>query len=145
MGMDEMTVSQLARRVGTSADTVRYYERIGLLPEAARSAAGYRLFAEDDVERVGFIRRAQRFGLHLDEIGELLDIRRRGMCPCGHARTLLSAKLVEIEEQIGSLQALRDDVRGLMDDGGVEGGAAAGWSCGDQLIQIHPPERGPTP
>lgn len=63
-----MTVSQLARRTGTTADTVRYSERIGLLPAAERSHAGYRLFGQDALERVAFVRRAQRFGLQLDEI-----------------------------------------------------------------------------
>lgn len=134
--MHEMTVSELANRAGTSADTIRYYERIGLLPEAARSPAGYRLFGEEDVERVVFIKRAQRFGLQLDDIGELLDIRRRGLCPCGHARQLLKDKLTGIEQQIRSLQALYDDVASLLEGGAA--GDAASWPCGDELIQIQP-------
>ena len=135
--VDEMTVSELARRVGTSADTIRYYERIGVLPEADRSPAGYRLFDEGDVDRVAFVKRAQRFGLQLDEISELLDIRERGLCPCGHADELLADRLEEIEEQMRSLIALRDDIRGLLADDRDGDGC---WPCGDQLIQLQPPQ-----
>jgi DNA-binding transcriptional MerR regulator len=138
--MDEMTVSDLARRVGTSADTIRYYERIGVLPEAERSPAGYRLFGEDDVERVAFVKRAQRFGLQLDEIRELLDIRERGLCPCGHAHDLLTDKLTEIEQQLRSLTDLRDDIRQLIAGGDLED-AVDYWPCRGQLIQLRSRER----
>ena len=136
--MDEMTVSELARRAGTSADTIRYYERIGVLPEADRSPAGYRLFDETDVDRVAFVKHTQRFGLQLDEIRELLDIRERGLCPCGHANDLLVVRLDELEQQLRSLTALRDDIRGLLADDREGDGC---WPCGDQLIQLQPPKR----
>ncbi|HEX2028201.1 MAG TPA: heavy metal-responsive transcriptional regulator [Nitriliruptorales bacterium] len=133
----EMTVSELAQRAGTTADTIRYYERIGLLPEADRSPAGYRLFTEEDTRRVAFVKRAQRFGLQLDEIRQLLDIRERGLCPCGHARDLLTEKLIAIDEQIEALARLRDDIRVIIDDGEVAGGQGC-WPCGPQLVQIRP-------
>ena len=63
--MSQLTVSKLAEEAGTSPDTVRYYERIGLLPETERSASGYRLYGDEAVERLRFIKRAQRFGLRL--------------------------------------------------------------------------------
>lgn len=134
-----LTVSQLARRVGTSGDTIRYYERIGLLAEADRTPAGYRLFGDDAVQRVAFVKRAQRFGLQLEEIRELLDVRELGLCPCGHAKALLAAKLSEIDEQIASLARLRDDVVGLMADGVSDDGGC--WPCGDQFLQIQSPEK----
>lgn len=133
--MDEMTVSELARRAGTSADTIRYYERIGVLPEAERSPAGYRLFDETDVDRVAFVKRAQRFGLQLDEIRELTDIRERGLCPCGHANDLLIVRLDELEQQLRSLTALRDDIRSLLADD--RDGDEGCWPCGGQFIQLH--------
>lgn len=132
-----MTVSELAQRAGTTADTIRYYERIGLLPEAERSPAGYRLFTEEDTRRVAFVKRAQRFGLQLDEIRQLLDIRERGLCPCGHARDLLTDKLTAIDEQLEALARLRDDIRTIIDDGEVAGGQDC-WPCGPQLVQIQP-------
>lgn len=136
--MTEMTVSELGRRTGTTADTIRYYERIGLLPEVARSLAGYRIFDGSDVERVGFIKRAQRFGLQLDQIGELLEVRDRGLCPCGHARELLTAKLKELDDQLETLARLRSDVVSLL-SGGTPDGADTGWPCGSGLIEINTP------
>lgn len=130
-----MTVSELAGRVGTTADTVRYYERIGLLPEARRSDAGYRLYEEPDVERLRFIKRAQSFGLQLDDIGELVRIRDEGLCPCGHTREKLNAKLEEIEQQIIELEDLRSDIRELLDSGEVAGDGC--WPCGSNLLTIE--------
>ena len=98
--MSPLTVSKLAEEAGTSADTVRYYERIGLLPEAERSAAGYRLYDGEAVERLRFIKRAQRFGLRLEAIAELLDVRQRGLCPCGHTRRLLEDRVAELDGEL---------------------------------------------
>jgi DNA-binding transcriptional MerR regulator len=70
--MVTLTVSQLAERVGVRADTVRYYERVGLLPASARSPAGYRTYGQAAVERLRFIKGAQRVGLRLRDIAELL-------------------------------------------------------------------------
>ncbi len=133
--MSELTVSELARRVGTTSDTIRYYERIGLLPQVARSPSGYRLFGDDDVERLRFIKRAQRLGLQLEQIRELVAVRERGLCPCGHVRDLLVAKLRDIEEEIASLAALRDDIRETLEGEPIAG--AGCWSCEPQLYQLE--------
>jgi DNA-binding transcriptional MerR regulator len=114
--MSQLTVSKLAEKVGTSADTVRYYERIGLLPETTRSGSGYRLYGDEAVERLRFIKRAQRFGLRLEAIGELLDISQRGLCPCGHTRKLLEDKVAELDEEMASLARLRADIATMIDD-----------------------------
>ena len=137
--MGQMTVSKLADQVGTSPDTLRYYERIGLLAEPDRSASGYRLYGDDAVERVRFIKRAQRFGLRLEEIGELLDIRQRGLCPCGRTRRLLEAKVAELDEEMATLARLRDDISRMIVDLPVQ--AADGSECGGELIQIQPTKR----
>jgi DNA-binding transcriptional MerR regulator len=81
-----LTVSALAGQAGLSADTVRYYERVGLLPEPARSAAGYRLYDQDAVGRLRLIRGAQRAGLRLREIGELLQSPTRASAPAATPR-----------------------------------------------------------
>lgn len=130
-----MTVSELADRVGTTADTVRYYERIGLVPEARRSDAGYRLYEEPDVERLRFIKRAQSFGLRLDDIADLVRVRDEGLCPCGHTREKLTAKLEEIEQQVLELEDLRSDIHGLLDSGDVAGDGC--WPCGSRLLTIE--------
>ena len=134
--MSQLTVSKLAEQAGTSADTVRYYERIGLLPETERSASGYRLYTDEAVERLRFIKRAQRFGLRLEAIGELLDVRRRGLCPCGHTRKLLENRMAELDDEMSSLARLRADIATMIDELPETPPASAGWQCGSDLLQI---------
>ena len=134
--MSQLTVSKLAEQVGTSADTLRYYERIGLLPEPDRSPSGYRLYGDDAVARVRFIKRAQRFGLRLDEIGELLEVREQGLCPCGHKRRMLERRVAELDEEIAALGRLRHDIQQMVDE--LPTRANDGWQCASDLIQIGP-------
>lgn len=128
-----MTVSKLAREVGATPDTVRYYERLGLLPDAARTDAGYRLFGDRDVERMRFIQSAQRLGFSLAEIAELLDIREHGLCPCERARERLAAKLPEIDAKLAELRALRETVSTAL---GSSDGSGRCWTCAPRLFQI---------
>ena len=126
--MSQLTVSKLAGRVGTSADTLRYYERIGLLPEPDRSSSGYRVYGDDAVERVQFIKHAQRFGLRLEEIGELLDIREQGLCPCGHTRRLLERRLAQLDDDMAAMSRLRHDIGRMLEElplRGMRNGASA--------------------
>ena len=110
-----LTVSALADQAGLSADTVRYYERVGLLPELARSAAGYRLYDQDAVGRLRLIKGAQRAGLRLREIGELLQVADRDRCPCGHTETLLRERLAEVRAELARLQALETELTRLLE------------------------------
>ncbi len=136
--MSQLTVSKLAEQAGTSADTVRYYERIGLLPEAERSASGYRLYGDEAVERLRFIKQAQRFGLRLEAIGELLDVRRRGLCPCGHTRRMLEDRVAELDEEMSSLARLRAGIVTMIDELPESVTPGPGWRCSSELIQIGP-------
>ena len=108
-----LTVSALAQTTGLSADTVRCYERVGLLPAPARSAAGYRLYDQDAVGRLRLIKGAQRAGLRLREIVELLQVADRGQCPCGHTEALLRGRLAEVRAELGRLRALEADLTRL--------------------------------
>jgi DNA-binding transcriptional MerR regulator len=110
-----LTVSALADQVGLSADTVRYYERVGLLPPPARSTAGYRLYDQAAVGRLRLIKGAQRAGLRLREIGELLQVADRGQCPCGHTETLLRERLAEVQAELARLQALETELTRLLE------------------------------
>ena len=129
-------MSKLAEEVGISGDSVRYYERIGLLPEPDRSAAGYRLYDDDAVERLKFVKRAQRFGLRLEEIGELLDIRERGLCPCGHTRRLLERRLAALDDEMAALATLRADIAEMV--GGMPASPGDEWQCQSELLRIGP-------
>jgi DNA-binding transcriptional MerR regulator len=131
--MEQLTVSRLAGEVGTTPDTVRYYERIGLLAPPQRSAAGYRLYDPGAVERVRFIKRAQRFGLRLSDIADLVAVRDRGLCPCGGTRQLLEARMAELDEEMAALRRLRADIAGMLADrrfDRADGVSACGPLCG---------------
>jgi DNA-binding transcriptional MerR regulator len=108
-----LRVSELAALAGVSADTVRYYEKEGLLPEPLRSPSGYRQFEEDLAERLRFIKGAQSFGLRLADIRELLEIHDKGACPCGHTRVLLERRMNEIDAEVRRLRSLKRDLAEL--------------------------------
>jgi DNA-binding transcriptional MerR regulator len=105
-----LTVSTLGAEVGLSAAAVRYYERLGLLPKPERTAAGYRQYPKEAVERLRFIKSAQRVGLRLREIAELLAICDQGLCPCGHSEALLRARMADVDAQVAELQAVRGEL-----------------------------------
>jgi DNA-binding transcriptional MerR regulator len=105
-----LTVGQLAARAGVRADTIRYYERAGLLPEPSRTEGDHRLSGPAALDRMLFIRGAQRLGLRLAEIRELLAVRDTGACPCGPAETLLCEHIGEIDREIARLARLRADL-----------------------------------
>jgi DNA-binding transcriptional MerR regulator len=109
-----LTVSALADQVGVSPDAVRYYERLGLLHPPARSPAGYRLYGQATVDRLRLIKGAQRVGLRLREIRELLGVMDRGQCPCGHTEALLTQRLAEVDAELARLGALRTTLAGLL-------------------------------
>jgi DNA-binding transcriptional MerR regulator len=102
-----LRVAELASAVGTSADTIRYYERAGLLPPPARTPAGYRSYDPTAVERLQFVRGAQRLGLRLRDIADLLAIRDTGVCPCEPAERVLRRRLADVDTELARLTALR--------------------------------------
>lgn len=110
---DGMRIGELAGRLGINPRTVRYYEQIGLIPAAPRTGAGYRQYDEDDAARLGFIKTAQRLGLSLDEVAEILRLRDSGERPCGYVRALLDTQLAVLDRRIAELRALRGELREL--------------------------------
>jgi DNA-binding transcriptional MerR regulator len=129
---EHLTVSGLANRVGVSPDAVRYSERLGLLPPAARSAAGYRRYDQRAVERLRLVKGAQRVGLRLREIAELLQVVDRGQCPCGHTEALLRQPPADVDAELARLWALRGQLARLLTQAPGEGctvATAAGWWC----------------
>jgi len=109
----QITIGKLARQSGLKASAIRYYEARGLLRPAVRLSNGYRLYDEDSVATLRFLRRAQGFGITLREIKQLIDLTQRGRKPCEHARKLISQHLAEVERQIHELGALRKELRSV--------------------------------
>jgi len=105
------TIGALARAAGVHVETVRYYQRVGLIAEPPRPPGGVRHYAPEIVERIRFIKRAQRLGFTLHEIAELLDL---GDGRCADVRRRAEARRDQITVQIGDLQAMRDALEGLI-------------------------------
>ena len=110
-----MKIGELAQRAGVSIDTVRYYERQGLLPEPARQASGYRSYVSGDVGRLQFVRRAKALGFTLEEIRDLLALSGRRDDDMGGLKTAAGEKLADVEAKISELIRIRDGLRTLVD------------------------------
>jgi MerR family copper efflux transcriptional regulator len=109
-----LTIGAVARRVGVAIDTIRYYEREGLLPEPLRRASGYRSYGEGTITQLRFIRRAKDLGFTLDEIRELLTLsadRQRGVKA---VKRRAEKRLAAIEQRIAELQRVRDGLAELV-------------------------------
>jgi MerR family mercuric resistance operon transcriptional regulator len=109
--MNTLTIGQVARQAGVAVDTVRFYERRGLLKEPARKESGYRQYTEDVVDRLRFIRRAKDLGFSLKEIAELLALRVDATTTCAEVKDLAAAKIADIEAKIRSLGRVKAALR----------------------------------
>ncbi|MBX9825380.1 MAG: heavy metal-responsive transcriptional regulator [Xanthobacteraceae bacterium] len=101
-----LTIGKLAGLTNVSNDTLRYYEREGLIEPAAKSAAGYRLYDKDSARRIHFIKHAQQCGFTLSEVRELLVLRRREKACCGDIRSRAIEKKLQIEHKICAMKAM---------------------------------------
>jgi len=110
--MDSIGIGQLAARAGVSVDTVRYYERSGLLSPQARLASGYRRYSELQVARLRFIRRAQELGFSLKDIRELLGLSKQR--DVARVKRAAEKKLAEVEERLAALTRVRDGLATLV-------------------------------
>lgn len=106
-----MQIGEIAKKGGISVQTVRFYERKGLLPNPPRKASGYRVYADAHLRRLTFIRQAKALGFSLGEIREILRMRGRGQRPCGTVLLLAEQHLRTIERQLQQLSRFRDELR----------------------------------
>ena len=139
-GMTSYRISDVARRTGMPTSTLRYYERIGLLPEPGSTDSGYRAYEERALERLAFIARARALGLRLDEIGELADLWDADRCgPVQERlRELITTKIADTQERADALMALSSELSSFVDALETQApDAPCGEDCG-----CHPaPER----
>lgn len=109
-----LTSSALARLAGVSPDTLRHYERKGVLAVPPRSTNGYRRYPESAVVRVQLIQRALAVGFSLDELAQVLRQRDAGGTPCRQVHALVASRLAELEARLAALTTLRDELRDLL-------------------------------
>jgi DNA-binding transcriptional MerR regulator len=106
---------ELARLAGVSSDTLRHYERLGLLPKPPRTAGGYRDYPSHTLERVRLIRRALSVGFSLPELTTILKIRDQGGVPCHRVRVIAESKLTQVKEKIRELGVMRRQLEQILE------------------------------
>jgi MerR family copper efflux transcriptional regulator len=114
--MSSMKIGEIARRSGVGIETIRFYEREGLLQEPRRRPSGYRQYDEATLDRLEYIRRAKELGFTLSEIRELLELSFASHVGCDHIRQRAEAKLADIEAKIRSLQKMRRSLGQIVKD-----------------------------
>ena len=113
---DTYQIGELAALGGVTPDTLRYYERLGLLPEASRTEGGFRLYSRSALDRLRFIKQAQTLGLTLHEIGGLVRYEEHGGTKrCRQVRNLLRAKLEDLQQKVMELEAFKGTLTGLLE------------------------------
>jgi Hg(II)-responsive transcriptional regulator len=112
--MEKMTIGQLAREAGINLETIRYYERRGLIPKPPRNASGYRQYSQEDIARTKFIKRSQALGFSLREILEILSLRMEPGKTCGDMKVRVEAKIEDVERKITDLQQMQEALLDLV-------------------------------
>ena len=112
-----MRIKELAAQTGVSAETIRYYESIGLLPAPKRAANNYREYTAADVERLRFIASARSLGLSPADIGDILAARDQGIAPCERVLSALDQSLVDLERRLADILKLREALVSLRREG----------------------------
>ena len=105
---------EVARLTAVSPDTIRHYERVGILPRAPRTSSGYRMYDKEAVDRVHLVRRALQLGFTLAELSEILKVRDEGGVPCHRVLTLTEEKLHSLEQQIKQLRRTQHYMKTLV-------------------------------
>jgi DNA-binding transcriptional MerR regulator len=116
MKNSSLKIGQVAAQCGVSPDTIRHYEKLGLIPRAARSASGYRLYPPGVLQRLGIIRNGLRFGFSLKQLQQFLSSRDAGIPPCRQVHAAAEQILLEMETHIGELIEARNAMRRTLHD-----------------------------
>ena len=118
-----LTIGDLGKATGTKVETIRYYERIGLLPKPPRTSGNYRDYGQAELGRLSFIRRSRDLGFSLDQVRELMKLSDDRKSDCAGIDRIAEAHLREVDRKIADLRALRRELKSVIDscDGGTVG------------------------
>lgn len=105
-----LTVGEISKQTDISISTLHYYEKIGLLETPLRNRKGYRLYGQNSVERLDFIRKAKTLGFKLDEIRRIIDESKTGECPCDSVRSIVHTRLREVAKKIEEMNRFRNEL-----------------------------------
>lgn len=116
-----LTIGEMGKATNTKIETIRYYERIGLLPKPARTSSNYRNYGQAELGRLSFIRRSRDLGFSLDQVRALLGLSDDRSCDCAGIDRIANQHLVEVDRKIADIQALRRELKAVIDscDGGT--------------------------
>ena len=124
-----LKIGDVARLSGIGIEALRFYEKSGLLDKPARTLSGYRVYSQDVLECLAFIKQAQTLGFSLDEIRRIVDDARMGHSPCDEVREIVRRRLAEVEERISELKRYRKSIAGTLEEWDRVG-QAPGHICG---------------
>jgi len=127
----DLTIGRLAAETQCSVPTIRYYEEIGLLPEASRRASGHRVYSAGDLRRLTFIRRCREFGFPIEQVRSLVDLVSDGKKDCTAARDLAQIHLNDVREKLKEMRALEKTLKAFVVDCNA---ACAGGPAGQCVI-----------
>jgi len=112
--MEHLTAGKLAQKAKINIETIRFYERKGLLPKPQRTGSGYRMYSQESAQRIQFIKRSQQLGFSLNEISDLLSLRVDSKKTCGHVKEQTETKLDEIDKKIKSLRHIQKALKNMV-------------------------------
>jgi DNA-binding transcriptional MerR regulator len=128
-GRRMLKIGEVSKRSGVGVEALRFYERGGLLDSPARTFSGYRVYGEEVLERLEFIKRAQALGFSLDEIRQIVDDARKGQSPCDEVREIVRRRMEELDERLRELQRYRRELKATLEEWDKVG-RAPGHICG---------------
>lgn len=116
-----LTIGEMGKATNTKIETIRYYEKIGLLPKPARTSSNYRDYGQAELGRLSFIRRSRDLGFSLDQVRALLGLSDDKSCDCAGIDRIANQHLLEVDRKIADLRALRRELKAVIDscDGGT--------------------------
>jgi DNA-binding transcriptional MerR regulator len=128
-GRRMLKIGEVSRRSGVGVEALRFYEKGGLLDSPSRTYSGYRVYGEEVLERLSFIKRAQALGFSLDEIRRIIDDARKGESPCDEVREIVRRRLAELDERMREMRLYRKELAETLEEWD-EKGRAPGHICG---------------
>ena len=128
-GRRMLKIGEVSKRSGVGVEALRFYEKSGLLDKPSRTYSGYRVYGEDVLERLAFIKQAQALGFSLDEIRRIIEDARKGQSPCDEVREIVRRRMGELDERLRELQRHRKELKQTLEEWDKVG-RAPGHICG---------------